>query len=99
MTIPPTISVLMSVYNGQEYVAEAIESILGQTFGDFEFHILDDGSKDNSMEILRRYEAQDKRIKLTGRPNKGLTKTLNELFAESTGEFLARMDCDDVALP
>lgn len=99
MNNAPTISVLMSVYNGQKYVAEAIESILRQTFGDFEFLILDDGSKDSSMEILRRYEAKDKRIKLTSRPNKGLTKTLNELFAQSTGALLARMDCDDVALP
>ena len=99
MPNPPTISVLMSVYNGGRFVGEAVDSILGQTFGDFEFLILDDGSKDGSVEILRRYEKQDPRIKLTVRPNKGLTKTLNELFAKSTGRFIARMDCDDVALP
>ncbi len=95
----PIISVLMSVYNGQTYVAEAVESILAQTFGEFEFLIIDDGSKDDSPAIVRRYEQKDKRIKFVSRTNKGLTKTLNELFAKSRGEFVARMDCDDVALP
>jgi len=95
----PAISVLMSVYNGQQFVAEAIESILAQTFGDFEFLIIDDGSKDESTAIVRRYELKDKRIKFVSRANKGLTKTLNEMFAMSRGEFIARMDCDDVALP
>lgn len=89
----------MSVYNGQTYVAEAVESILAQTFGEFEFLIIDDGSKDDSPAIVRRYEQKDKRIKFVSRTNKGLTKTLNELFAKSRGEFVARMDCDDVALP
>src|SRR3954454_2293423 len=95
----PTISVLMSVYNGQAFVGQAVESILAQTFADFEFLILDDGSKDASMDVLRPYAERDPRIKLTARPNKGLTKTLNELFARSEGDFIARMDCDDVALP
>jgi len=95
----PTVSVLMSVYNGRRYVGEAIESILAQTFADFEFLIIDDGSTDDSLRILERYAAQDQRIRLTSRPNKGLTRTLNELFAQSRGAFLARMDCDDVAMP
>lgn len=99
MTTSPTISVLMSVYNGRKYVAEAIESILAQTFADFEFLILDDGSKDDSLPILRRCEEKDERVKVISRPNKGLTRTLNELLALSKGEFVARMDCDDVALP
>lgn len=99
MSHPPTISVLMSVYNGGRYVGPAVESILAQTFGDFEFLILDDGSKDGSADVVRQYAAKDPRIKFTARGNKGLTKTLNELFAQSTGEFIARMDCDDVALP
>ena len=89
----------MSVYNGEAFVGQAVESILAQTFGDFEFLVLDDGSKDASLDVLRPYAERDKRIKLTTRPNKGLTKTLNELFAQSTGDFIARMDCDDVALP
>jgi glycosyltransferase involved in cell wall biosynthesis len=95
----PAISVLMSVFNGEKYLAECVESILAQSFKDFEFLIIDDGSRDGSVEILRKYEQQDPRIKLTVRPNKGLTRTLNELFAQSHGRFLARMDCDDVAMP
>jgi glycosyltransferase involved in cell wall biosynthesis len=89
----------MSVYNGQRFVAEAIESILAQTFADFEFLIIDDGSKDESPAIVRRYEQKDKRVNFLSRRNKGLTKTLNEMLAMSRGQFLARMDCDDVALP
>ena len=95
----PIISVLMSVYNGENFLAEAIESILAQTFADFEFLIIDDGSKDSSARIVESLAARDKRIRFVSRSNKGLTKTLNELFAMSVGQFIARMDCDDVALP
>ena len=95
----PTISVLMSVYNGERYLAAAMDSILGQTFRDFELIVIDDGSKDSSPAILRDYAERDARVKLTLRENKGLTVTLNEAFAQSTGKYLARMDCDDVALP
>jgi glycosyltransferase involved in cell wall biosynthesis len=96
---PPLISVCMPVYNAERYVAEAVESILGQTLGDFEFLILDDGSTDGSLGVLRRYADRDPRIRLTSRPNTGLAPTLNELIDQSRGEFLARMDADDVALP
>ena len=99
MASSPTISVLMSVYNGERYLREAVDSILAQTFGDFEFLIIDDGSTDASAAILREYAARDARVKLTVRENKGLTVTLNEAFAQSRGRYLARMDCDDVALP
>jgi glycosyltransferase involved in cell wall biosynthesis len=99
MASAPLISVLLSVYNGRLYVQEAVESILSQTLGDFELLIIDDGSKDDSVLILKRLEKQDSRIRLIARENRGLTVTLNELFASSRGEFLARMDCDDVALP
>jgi glycosyltransferase involved in cell wall biosynthesis len=96
---PPLISVCLPVYNTERYVAGAVESILGQTLGDFELLILDDGSTDGSLEVLRRYAARDPRIRLTSRPNKGLVTTLNELIDQSRGEFLARMDADDIALP
>lgn len=89
----------MSVYNAGRYLAPAVESILGQTFTDFEFLIIDDGSRDGSADVLRRYAAQDARVRLTCRENKGLTRTLNELFRQSRGRLLARMDCDDIALP
>jgi glycosyltransferase involved in cell wall biosynthesis len=95
----PLISVCLPVYNAERYIAEAVESILGQTLGDFELLILDDGSTDGSLEILRRYVARDPRIRLTSRPNKGLVTSLNELIDQSRGEFLARMDADDIALP
>jgi glycosyltransferase involved in cell wall biosynthesis len=95
----PTISVVLPVYNGERYLAEAVESILAQTFADFELLIVDDGSQDRSLEILRRYAERDARIRLTSRPNAGLVPTLNEMLARARGEFIARMDADDVALP
>src|SRR5215208_1756864 len=99
MATAPTISVLMSVYNGEKYLAEAVESILAQTLADFEFIIIDDGSKDGSLAILQKYAARDSRIRLTSRANQGLTRTLNEALSQARGEFIARMDSDDVARP
>jgi glycosyltransferase involved in cell wall biosynthesis len=98
-TEAPLISICMPVYNAEPYVAEAVESILGQTLGDFEFLIIDDGSTDGSLRILKRHVARDPRIRLTSRPNKGLVPTLNELVDGARGEFLARMDADDIAMP
>ena len=95
----PAISVLMAVYNTERYVAEAVESILGQTFPDFEFIIIDDGSTDGSLSILRSYAEQDDRIRLSSRPNRGFVRTLSEGLALARGEFVARMDPDDVSLP
>lgn len=95
----PTISVLMPVYNAATYVAQAVESILTQTFTDFEFLIIDDGSTDRSLSILQRYAEQDSRIRLISRPNTGYVIALNEMLAQAQGEFLARMDADDRALP
>ena len=95
----PAISVVLPVYDGERYVAEAVESILVQTFRDFELLIVDDGSKDGSLEILRDYAGRDPRVRLTSRPNAGLVPTLNEMLARARGEFIARMDADDVALP
>jgi glycosyltransferase involved in cell wall biosynthesis len=89
----------MSVYNAGPFLRPAVESILAQTFGDFEFLIIDDGSTDGSREVLRDYAARDPRIRLAVRPNTGLTPTLNEGLQQARGEFVARMDCDDVALP
>ena len=97
-SIPP-ISVLLAVYNGGRYLRAAIDSILAQTFREFEFIIIDDGSTDDSSAVLAEYAAKDSRIRLVSRPNKGLTATLNEGLALARGEFLARMDADDIALP
>lgn len=89
----------MSVYNGGRYLRPCLDSLVGQTLRDVEFILIDDGSKDDSANVLREYADRDPRIKLTIRANKGLTKTLNECFAQAKGEFLARMDCDDVCYP
>lgn len=95
----PKISVLMAVYNGSRYLGEAIDSILQQTYTDFEFLILDDGSTDETPHLLQRYAALDARIHILNRPNQGLTRSLNQMLSLARGEFIARMDADDVALP
>jgi glycosyltransferase involved in cell wall biosynthesis len=89
----------MPVYNAQRYVAQAVASVLEQTFRDFEFLIVDDGSTDRSLKILQTYATQDSRISLVSRPNTGYVRALNELLAMARGEFIARMDADDIALP
>lgn len=95
----PAISVLLSVYNAERFVCEAVESVLGQSFADFEFLILDDGSTDHSLEILRDYERRDQRVRVATRPNRGVPRSLNELLAQAKGDLIARIDADDVALP
>ena len=94
----PTISVIMSVHNSAAYLDAAVRSILAQTFADFEFIVVDDGSTDNSAKILAEFAERDPRIRVETRANKGLTKSLNEAIALSTGEFIARMDADDIAV-
>jgi glycosyltransferase involved in cell wall biosynthesis len=89
----------MPVYNAERYVSQAVESILGQTFRDFELLIVDDGSTDGSQAILERFAAADSRIKLVRQPNQGCLVALNEMVGRSRGELLARMDADDVAMP
>ena len=96
----PTISVVMSVYNGERYLAEAIDSILAQTFRDFEFIIVDDGSTDRSAKIIDYYAQRDPRVRsLRLAVNHGLASALNQGIAAARGEFIARMDSDDVSLP
>jgi glycosyltransferase involved in cell wall biosynthesis len=95
----PAISVVMSVYNGEKYAPEAVESILAQTFRDFELIVIDDGSTDGTKALLEGFAQRDTRVRLISRPNKGLTKTLNEGLGVARGEFVARMDADDVSLP
>jgi glycosyltransferase involved in cell wall biosynthesis len=89
----------MPVYNADRYVAQAVESILAQTLTDFEFLIADDGSTDNSLEILRVYAAKDPRIRFSSNPNQGVSRTRNQLLQQARGEFIAVMDADDIALP
>ncbi len=98
MAAPP-ISVIMPVRNGATFLAEAVDSILAQTEPDFEFLIADDGSDDETPELLAGYAARDPRIRVLARPRRGLVATLNLLLTEARGSLLARMDADDVALP
>lgn len=94
----PTISVLMSVYNGETFVKEAIDSVLNQTFKDFEFIIFDDCSTDNSAQIIENY--QDERIIfIKNQQNRGLTVNLHEGMNLAKGKYVARMDADDICMP
>ena len=95
----PVVSVLMPVYNTAPFVAEAIESILSQSFADFEFIIIDDGSTDGSAQIVEQYAKQDCRIQFVSRGNRGCYQTRNEASSLSRGEFIAAMDSDDISLP
>jgi glycosyltransferase involved in cell wall biosynthesis len=95
----PLISVILPVYNAGRYVGQAIESILGQTLGDFELIVIDDGSTDSSSDVIKRYAAEDHRVVLVSRENRGLVATLNEGIDLARGQWIARMDADDIALP
>jgi glycosyltransferase involved in cell wall biosynthesis len=95
----PLVSVVMPVFNSQSYLDEAVKSILAQSLADFEFIIIDDGSTDQSLKMLRSYERLDSRIRLISRPNTGLCGALNEALGLARGKFIARMDADDISLP
>ena len=97
MTHTPRISIVMSVYNGEKYLREAVNSILNQTFKDFEFIIINDGSTDGTREILESYN--DPRIILIHKGNMGLTQSLNKGIALAKGKYIARQDADDISLP
>jgi len=92
------ISVILPVYNGAQFLSDAIESILTQDFNNFEFIIINDGSTDDSIKIIEHYASVDSRIIAINRENKGLIYTLNEGIKRSTGEYIARMDADDVSI-
>lgn len=90
----------MTVYNGQPYLESSLKSIRDQTFRDYEFVIVDDGSSDGSVELVQAYAAQDSRIRLIANTvNKGQTLCLNQGLAEARGEWIARQDADDLSDP
>jgi hypothetical protein len=96
--LSPEVSVIMPVYNAQEYLSQAIESILSQTFTNFEFIIIDDGSTDNSLNIIKTYD--DPRIVLIrNETNLKLINSLNKGISVARGKYIARMDADDISLP
>lgn len=95
----PRVSVAMSVYNNAPHLALAIESVLAQTMGDFEFLIVNDGSTDGSAEIIDRFAAADSRVRPIHQPNAGLIASLNRMVDEARAPLIARMDGDDICLP
>lgn len=96
----PKISVLMPAYNTEKYIGEAIESVLNQTFKDFEFIIIDDGSTDRTWEVIQEYAKKDRRIiVLRNEENLKICKTLNRGIEIAKGNYIARMDADDWSYP
>ncbi|MFB5944271.1 glycosyltransferase [Albibacterium profundi] len=91
------LSVIMPVYNAEQYVEKAIESVLQQSFPNFEFIIINDGSKDNSLSIINSFS--DSRIIVIDQENLGLAKTLNIGLKTAKGRYVARMDADDICYP
>ncbi len=94
----PAVSVVMSVFNGQRFLSEAMESILNQTFRDFEFIIINDGSTDGTASILDSYARSDPRVHVYPQENKGLIESLNRGCGLARGKYVARMDADDITL-
>uniref|UniRef100_UPI003890F5E9 glycosyltransferase family 2 protein n=1 Tax=Methanobrevibacter sp. TaxID=66852 RepID=UPI003890F5E9 len=100
MNTTPKISLIMSVYNGEDYLSEAIESVLNQTFRDFELIVINDCSTDKTYEILKRFAELDKRVKVhTNEVNLRLPSSLNKAISYAQGKYIARMDADDICLP
>lgn len=95
----PRISVIMPAYNAQNFIRKSIESILNQTLTDLEFIIINDGSSDSTLEIIQEYQRNDSRIKILNQENRGIVKSLNRGIMHSKGDYIARMDADDICWP
>ena len=95
----PKVSWIVPVYNGEQYLALALESIRTQTFGDLEALILDDGSTDGTGAIIAGFVQRDSRFRVITKPNTGLTDTLNVGLRAARGEYICRLDADDIAQP
>ena len=94
-----SLSVIMAVYNGERFLREAVESVLAQTFRDFEFVVVDDGSTDSSLSILREYSRNDPRMLVVEAPHQGVAAARNLALARARHELIAVMDADDRMLP
>lgn len=93
----PLVSVLMPVYNGEKYIKDALDSVLNQTFKDFELILINDGSTDGTQDIIKTYT--DARINYRYQSNQGVAKTLNNAIALANGTYIWRHDADDISLP
>jgi glycosyltransferase involved in cell wall biosynthesis len=89
----------MPLYNTERHLAESLDSVLAQTFGDFEIVAVDDGSTDGTLKILRQYESRDPRVRVLTRPNTGIVGALNDGLAMAKADLIARMDGDDICEP
>lgn len=98
-TNKPSITVSLSAYNNEKFIEKTIQSVLSQTFRDFEFIIVNDGSKDDTLKIIEKYAKQDARIIVIDRGNKGIIASKNEILALAKGVYIANIDGDDIALP
>lgn len=94
-----TISLILTVYNRDRYLAAAMESVLGQTYPDFELLLWDDGSTDASLDIAQRYAQQDSRIHVTAAPHQGRTMALQAVHAQAKGVYVGWIDSDDMLAP
>jgi glycosyltransferase involved in cell wall biosynthesis len=95
----PRVSVVMPLYNAARHLPQSLDSVLAQTFTDFEIIAVDDGSSDRTLKILREYEARDPRLRVLSRPNTGIVGALNDGLSMARPPLIARMDGDDVCLP
>ena len=95
----PLVSILMGAYNAEKHVGIAVESVVRQSYRDIELLVMDDGSTDRTGEILDYFAQKDQRVRVFHQENIGLTASLNNLIQEAKGEFLARLDADDLAYP
>ena len=93
----PLVSVVLPVYNAEEYISEALKSILNQTYDNLEVVVVNDGSTDHSLHVIR--SLADKRVKIISRENRGLVASLNEGIDAASGDYIARMDADDISHP
>lgn len=97
-SIDPKVSVIMSVFNDERFLSKAIQSILNQTYKNFEFIIIDDASNDRSPGIIQEYSKEDNRIKyISNEINRGLPKNLNRMIGVAKGSYIARMDADEIS--
>lgn len=95
----PYVSVILPCYNGEEWLPLAIESVLGQTFRDFELLLIDDGSTDSTLEVIHRYAKRDSRIVVIAKPHTNVSDTLNAGLQAARGVWAARLDQDDLCVP
>ncbi len=96
---PPAVSVVLCIYNGETFLRQAIDSVLCQSLTNFELLLIDDGSTDSTLAIIRQFEKQDGRCKVLTGPNQGLIDSRNMGIEQAQAEFIALMDADDICLP